>query len=281
MRLVMLIENTAISSKLYVEHGMSVFIEHGDEYFLFDTGADSRLINNAKRMHLKIDRVKKVMLSHNHLAHTGGIQSLLQLNPNMRFFALKAVQCHPARKRGLISVSLGDLAERIAQKRDNFILFKQFQEVSDGVFLLKDEVRDERWVSPDKLRLKVGDSFENDEFEHESFAVLFPSSDRSKGCVILGGCCHTGLPNMIRTVRQNWPESPILAAVVGMHFMGSTAKKLSVSPDFIEQTAKEIRRLGIGSIYVCHCTGLAGYEELKKHLGDQVQYLQTGEELSF
>ena len=31
--------------------------------------------------------------------------------------------------------------------------------------------------------------------------------------------------------------------------------------------------------YTCHCTGEYGYKELKKHMGDRINYLSTGDVL--
>lgn len=282
MRIVMLIENTAVSQKLLVEHGMAVYIELNGAGCLFGTGSSTKLINNAKRMKLFPEKIEAAVIPHNHLSYTGGIDNLLQINPNMKMFALKAAECHPYRKKGLLASPAGDLAEKIKKHRDNFILFNKFQQVKEGFFLLKNEINDKSFYVSDKsYRLKKGGEFDVDEMEHECFGVLFPFENRKKGCVIIGGCAHCGLPNMIKTVYNNWGTVPILAILTGLHFMGDSAKKITVDGDYIERLSKEIKELNVGAIYTCHCTGLKGYEELKGKLGNQLQYLQTGEELSF
>ena len=282
MRLVMLIENTAVSQKLLVEHGMSVFIENGDNYSLFGTGAGSKLVNNAKRMKLPLERISAAVIPHNHYAYTGGLDSLWQVSPDMKVFALRAADCQPVQKKGLFSVPVGDLSDKIRKHRERFVLFESFQQVSEGFFLLRDECREEEFYVTDRnYRIKTGDELETDDMSQECFGVLFPSQDRKKGCVIIGGCAHCGLPNMIKTVRKNWGDIPVLAILTGLHFMGSSTKKLGVDTEFMARTAEEIKALNVGAVYTCHCTGLRGYEELKTFMGDQLEYLQTGEELSF
>lgn len=282
MRIVMLIENTAVSQKLLVEHGMSVYVENGDSSCLFGTGSSTKLINNAKRMKLYPENIGSAVIPHNHFSYTGGIDNLLQINPKMKLFALKAADCSPYRKKGLLASPMGDLSEKIKKHRDNFILFNSFQQVNEGFFLLKDEIGDKSFYVNDKNnKLKKGVEYENDELEHECFGVIFPFENRKKGCVILGGCAHCGLPNMIKTVYKNWGNVPVLAILTGLHFMGDNAKKLTVDGDYINRLAEEINELNVGAIYTCHCTGLKGYEELKAKLGNQLQYLQTGEELNF
>lgn len=282
MRIVMLIENTAVSQKLLVEHGMSVYIENGDSRCLFGTGSSTKLINNAKRMKLYPENIDAAIIPHNHLSYTGGIDNLLQVNPKMKIFALNAADCSPYRKKGLLSAPVGDLADRIKKNRDNFVLFNSFQQVSEGFFLLKDEIGDKSFYVTDKsYKIKTGAEYVNDELEHECFGVIFPFENRNRGCVILGGCAHCGLPNMIRTVYKNWGSVPVLAILTGLHFMGDSSKKITVDGAYIDKLAKEIKELNVGAIYTCHCTGLKGYEELREKLGNQLQYLQTGEELNF
>ena len=282
MRIVMLIENTAVSQKLLVEHGMSVYIENGDSRCLFGTGSSTKLINNAKRMKLYPENIDAAVIPHNHFSYTGGIDNLLQVNPKMKIFALKAADCYPYRKKGLLSAPAGDLADKIKKNRDNFVLFNSFQQVSEGFFLLKDEIGDRKFYVSDKnYKLKNGADYVSDGMEHECFGVIFPFENRKRGCVILGGCAHCGLPNMIRTVYRNWGNVPVLAILTGLHFMGDTSKKITVDGAYIDKLSKEIKELNVGAIYPWHCTGLKCYEELREKLGNQLQYLQTGEELNF
>lgn len=282
MRVVMLIENTAVSQKLFVEHGMSLFVENKGGYTLFGTGFGSKLINNAKRMKLPMEKVTKAVIPHNHFSYTGGIDNLLITNPDMKIYALRAANCKPVQKKGFLSDPMGDLQEKVKKHRDSFVLFKAFQQIDKGFFLLKDEIKDKSFYIIDKnAKIKRGESYVPDEMDHECFAAVFPGRRKTDGCVIIGGCAHCGIPNMVGTVRRNWGDVPILSIISGMHFISGNAKKMTVDSEFIQRTAEEIKKLDVGVIYTCHCTGLKGYEELKIYLGNQLQYLQTGEELNF
>lgn len=282
MRIVMLIENTAVSSKLLVEHGMSLYIEMNGRVALFGSGASSKLINNAKRMNISLENTEALVIPHNHFAYTGGIDHLTQINPDIRIFAAKAADCQPVKKKGLFYSSMGNMAEKVKKHGSNFVLFNSFQQVFEGFFLLKDEIKDESFYIVEKnWKLRSGNDYIPEYMGQECFGALFPHGDRRKGCIILGGCAHCGLPNMIGTVKKNWGEIPILSIVTGLHFMDENPKKLTVDSDFLKRTAEAIREENVGAIYTCHCTGIKGYEELKTYLGTQLQYLQTGEELSF
>ena len=181
MRLVMLIENTAVSQKLLVEHGMSVFIENGGNYSIFGTGAGSKLINNAKRMKLPIEQITAAVVPHNHYAYIGGLDSLWQVSPRMKVFALRAADCQPVRKNGLFSVPLGDLSDKICKHWERFVLFESFQQVNEGFFLMRDENCEKEFYVTDKNhKIREGDGYVTDDMSQECFGVLFPSQDRKR-----------------------------------------------------------------------------------------------------
>ena len=76
MRIVTLIENTSASDKLKVEHGISLYVENAGVRYLIDTGADDKIVYNAKRLGIDLKSVSAVMISHNNYAHTGGLDEV-------------------------------------------------------------------------------------------------------------------------------------------------------------------------------------------------------------
>ena len=71
MRIICLIENTAVNEKLFFEEGVSFFVEYNGRNYLIDTGLTGKAVENAKRMRLPINDIDAVVLTHSHLAHTG------------------------------------------------------------------------------------------------------------------------------------------------------------------------------------------------------------------
>lgn len=282
MRIVMLIENTAATSRLAVQHGLSMFIEGERESYLFGLGGDSKLLSNATRLKLPVKSVQKAVISHDHLSHTGGAEALLNANPQLMLYA-KESACRQQVKKNGTAVKSRDSLVRLAENHpDNMILFRNFQEVGKDFYLMSNEVFDEEFYNTEKSNM-ITENGEIKPFDpsSECFGVLFPYERKEDGCIIIAGCCHCGAPNIIRTVKNTWPDVPIIAFAGGLHLMGGTTKKLSVSGDYIEKLAKEFKELAVGTVYVCHCVGLKGYEELKRLMGERVRYLQTGEEISF
>lgn len=282
MRIVSLIENTSSTEKLRAEHGLSLYIEHNGEKILMDTGAGSAFTDNAKRMGIDLSEVKKVVISHNHNDHTGGLEAFLKRRHDAVVYAKKAALDDFYFKAGLITVSISQIKQIYKHYPDNFVFYNKFTQITKGFYMVSNEVMDKSmYCQAKQLCMKRDGKLVRDEFEHEAFAVVFPNDDERKGCVVISSCSHCGIVNILNTVRSLWKGVPILAVIGGFHFMGSSVKNLCCTSDFIQKTAQDIAKMDIGSIYTCHCTGLKGYELLKGSLKDQIQYFQTGEELLF
>ncbi len=76
-RITVLCENTVQGLGFLGEHGFSAFIETPGQNILFDTGQGFSLIQNSLRLKKDLRQVSKVVLSHGHLDHVGGLLAFL------------------------------------------------------------------------------------------------------------------------------------------------------------------------------------------------------------
>ena len=65
---------------MQAEHGLSLYIETQEHRLLFDTGASDLFIRNACLLHIDLQKVDYLILSHGHNDHTGGLRYFLELN---------------------------------------------------------------------------------------------------------------------------------------------------------------------------------------------------------
>ena len=87
-RVTVLSENSVIQSgPLIGEHGFSAFVERGDEKVLFDTGQGYALFHNARILGVNLASVDKIILSHGHYDHTGGLSELLKCGGSRDIYA--------------------------------------------------------------------------------------------------------------------------------------------------------------------------------------------------
>lgn len=282
LRIVTLMENTAATAKLYHEHGLSFYLEFFGERLLLDTGASDRCFINARRMGFDMTEVMKAAITHNHHAHAGGLKALFRLNPYIKVYMKKASARSFYLKHGLKKHQVGLDGEFFKKHAKRFVLFESFQELSDGAYLVSCETFETDLGMKDKKYLiKQGRKYLPDDVTHEVFGVFFPKRTEEGGCVVVTGCAHCGILNVLETVRKNWPNAPILSVIGGFHLMGKNTNTINLPIDAVKILASELKKLVIGNIYVCHCVGQKGYELLRNELSDKVQYIQTGEELSF
>jgi 7,8-dihydropterin-6-yl-methyl-4-(beta-D-ribofuranosyl)aminobenzene 5'-phosphate synthase len=249
---------------------------------LFDAGATGLFAKNAARMLIDLKKLDAAALSHNHTDHAGGLDTLLGYQPNIKIYAKKAVLTGFFKKAGVFRVPVGLSADYFEKRAENFVLFNNFQQLpdTDGLFLMSNECFEPHFEDKTLLMKKDGKAVADD-YSHELFMVVFPSGEPEDGIVVISSCSHSGVVNILNTVRNTWEGAPILGFVGGIHLTANGGRKLLASFEEIEKIAAEIKAMDIGQIYVCHCTGQKGYERLKLHLGDQVQYLRAGEELEF
>ncbi len=61
-----------------------IYNAYSKEFSLFDTGGNGdSLVYNIERLGVKISEIKRVIISHNHHDHAGGLSKIIQLNPQI------------------------------------------------------------------------------------------------------------------------------------------------------------------------------------------------------
>ncbi len=282
MKIICLIENTAVNEKLFFEDGMSLFVEYEGRNYLIDTGLTGKAVDNAKRMRLPINNIDAVVITHNHFAHIGGIDAIMRLNPSAKIYLRAGARTEFFRRSGLFKSSAGAGHGFFKKYADNLVLFNSFSEVVEGFYLASCEFFEEKHENPDNSYIYIENKKSKPyDYTDESFAVVFPKKRKSDGMVIIGGCFHCGAANMMETVINRWHDVPILAVIGGFHFSAGNPKMISCSAEYITAQARALKLSGAEKIYACHCTGFKGFDIMDETLGDRLMYLGGGEQIDF
>ena len=282
MKLISLIDNTAVDEKLYSENGMSFYLEFGGKNYLIDAGLTGKAAENARRMGLPVQELDSVIITHNHSEHIGGIDSFMKSSPDAGIYLRAGAQTECFRKNGLFKEAVGAGKGFFRKYAKNLTLFNSFSEVAEGFYLASCEVFEEKNINPDRSCFSLdGKKQRPYDMSDESFAVIFPKKRKADGLVIVGGSFHCGVQNMLETVKQCWYGIPVLAIVGGFHFMGSNPKTLGCSAEYVTAQARALKLSNADKIYACHCTGFKGFDIMDEILGDRLMYIGGGEEIDF
>lgn len=87
MILTVVFDNNPYDPRLQTGWGFAAWLEYGGQTVLFDTGADGAvLLDNMATLGLEAQAIDIVVLSHSHGDHTGGLASLLAVNPRVTVY---------------------------------------------------------------------------------------------------------------------------------------------------------------------------------------------------
>jgi len=89
MKLTVLYDNEIFKKELGLKSdwGFSCLIQNNDETILFDTGAKGEiLLDNMKKLGINPNDINKIIISHEHWDHNGGLKTLVSLKNNVEIY---------------------------------------------------------------------------------------------------------------------------------------------------------------------------------------------------
>lgn len=283
MKIQVLIENTAdlkINSNLKPEHGLSIYIEYQGKKILLDAGTTQAFMENAKNMNADIENADFCVLSHGHYDHSGGFAKYLEENRDKKVYAMKtSIEEYYSGSGGHIH-EIGIPKEVYPKYKDNFILIDgtftdKGVEISNGIFIIPHNTKDlEKIGERAKLYKKVNDNYVPDDFSHELSLVF----DTEKGLVVFNSCSHSGIINIMEEIRAYFGNREICAFFGGLHMKGmkDNVEICTFTEAEIESMTDYLKENRLSKLYTGHCTGLVGFELIKKYMGEKAEYLMTG-----
>ena len=250
------------------EHGFSAFIETDKGNYLFDTGSGRSIVPNSLTLNKDLKSIRKIILSHGHYDHTGGLSEVLKLKGKVDAHA----HPHVFLDRFAVLKEEGREIKRfigIHYKRSyleslgaNFVFNTDFTEVEKGLFLTGEVPRQTNFEKPDpRLFTEMDGAMTHDLFLDDQSLIL----DTDKGIVLILGCAHSGMVNIIHHVINKMRREKFHAILGGTHLDFLT-------PEQLEESIKSLKRMEIGNIGVSHCTGMKAAFRLQQEFGDRFSY---------
>ncbi|MFH1049552.1 MAG: MBL fold metallo-hydrolase [bacterium] len=228
VRLTVVYDNKSKVKGLDADWGFACYIEFGETKLLFDTGDDGKiLLNNMKILDINPEEIGLLFLSHEHHDHTGGLKAFLKKNPKVKIYF---PQSFPDK-----------LKEKFKESGTVPIPIASFLEIQPNVFTLGE--------------------FEGTTPE-QALAIR-----SSKGIIIITGCAHPGIINIIEKAKESFKNESIYLVLGGFHLYKSSNKE-------IEEVIEKLLDLSVVNVAPTHCTGNKAHKMFKKKYGNY--YIEIG-----
>ena len=95
--------------------------------------------------------------------------------------------------------------------------------------------------------------------------------DTSKGLVVITGCAHPGIVDIVRKAKEIL-DKEIYLVFGGFHLLQHSAQQ-------VEKIIEQFKDLGVQKVGATHCTGDKAIEMFKKAYGDNFVTLGVGKAL--
>lgn len=275
MKATVLIENSPVTPNTYnlkEQHGLSFYIEYNGKKILFDMGQDNFFAKNAKNLDIDLSEVDYLLISHGHYDHGGGLETFLKLNTKAKiFFHKEALNDFYSLNHGAQPKYIGFDRELIAKHMNRITLIDKDCVIDGDIHVIeKFESNFPRPKSNKALFKQVGDDLINDDFAHEIAMVL----KEDDGITVFTACSHSGVINMLDSVKEKFPQEKIKALLGGFHIHNPSANT-NESKEYIDNLAAKIDENDF-TFYTGHCTGEDNYMSLKDRLGDKIGHMTMG-----
>lgn len=214
-------DNNTLKSGIKPSWGFSCLITIPQYSILFDTGGDpSILINNMLEMDINPEKINNVALSHIHGDHVGGLAGFLRLQKhNITVYLPESFTKGFKEEASLLGADIKEIEGPLMIHRGIYTTGQLGGSIKEQSLILK----------------------------------------TSEGLVIITGCAHPGIVEIVDHVRSLFKEN-IYLLIGGFHLTGKSSKE-------IMEIAKRLEGLKVENISPCHCSGDTAREVFKNYFG--------------
>lgn len=261
------------------QHGFSVLVEAIDSKgrvhrVLFDAGQyGEAVVHNAKILGIDLASIEAIALSHHHYDHTGGLREVLDAVgkkiPVIGHVELFRPSIYARGDNIRLDIGIPYRRNELESLGAKFLLLRNSLEIAPGIYWLGEIPRE----YPDLAPGLPGNYTINDEGE------LVPHSLRDDtglavsvegyGLVVIGGCSHSGIVNIVNYASRLLGDTPRLVTG-GFHMMSMSEEKIREAGRILQS------RLGVEEIHAGHCTGLKAECILREIYREKFNKIHTG-----
>jgi 7,8-dihydropterin-6-yl-methyl-4-(beta-D-ribofuranosyl)aminobenzene 5'-phosphate synthase len=275
LRIITLSDNTAAAGDFLGEWGLSILIETDDATILLDTGTSISAVHNANNLGIDLSKIDKIILSHGHYDHTGGLREVLRrMRKEVEIIAHPDVwQAKYSRREGKPDRYIGIpfRSEELESLGARFRLAKEPVKITDNTWTSGEVPMVTEYETIDTgLFIKQDSDFLPDLVMDDKAIIV----ETEQGLVIILGCAHRGMINTVYHARKITGVNEIQAVIGGSHLIGASEERLW-------QSIATIQELGVQKLGLCHCTDLPAISILAQEFGENFIFNKAGTSLEF
>ena len=227
-----LYDNNEYDERLETDWGFSCLVEGLEKEILFDTGGNSAmLLRNMHKLGIDPHDVQVIVISHIHYDHLGGLAGFLEKNHRVTVYL---PQCLPESIKSAVQESGAELIEV---------------------------------HEPTQICESTYSTGELGEWIKEQSLVI----DTDEGLVVITGCAHPGVVNVVREAKRLFKEDVHLV-LGGFHLCWMNTLQ-------VRGVVEGVRKEGVGKVAPCHCSGDLARSAFGKAYGENLILVGAGSRL--
>ena len=270
IRITTLSENTAGMGEFLGEWGLSVLVETKETIVLLDAGQRYSISHNADTLGIDLSKIEKVVLSHGHFDHTGGLRELLRrMRKTVEIIAHPDIwQVKYARREGEPDRYIGSpfRQNELESLGGVFHLSSQPVRIAKDVMTTGEIPMITTFEKIDAaLFVQEGYGWKPDKVLDDQALIV----KTKQGLVVILGCAHRGMINTLYHAQQIAGTAEIHAVIGGSHL-------ISASEERLWQTIAALKDLGVQKLGLCHCTDLPAAAVLAQEFGEHFFFNKAG-----
>ena len=265
------------SSLFIAQHGASYLVEVENSNgnicrIIFDTATYGELVlRNMGLLNIDPKIVDAIILSHCHYDHTRGLIEVVKsigkddlpiIAHPMIFrphFILKPKMIHVGMPKGY--------REEAEEHGARWILVNKPTEIAENIMITGEVERRVNFEKTPTIKLYTlsnGALVPDELIDDMSLVISTP-----EGLVIVTGCSHAGIINILKKAMKITGNKSIKAVIGGLHL-------IDADEDRIRKTIEYLVRLNVKELYVGHCTGFKAECELLRAFAEKFKKLHAG-----
>ena len=273
-KLTILCENSvAVPIGVIGEHGFACYVETEQGNYLFDTGQGFAIVQNAIALKKDLDAIEAIMISHGHYDHTGGLPAVLRIKGRVGVYGhpdifVERIWSFEGKTR---FIGIQHTRSYLESLGADFRLGSEMIEIGPGVFLTGEIPRKSEFEKGDANMIAClanGEKIQPDPLKDDLSLVI----DSDKGLILVLGCAHAGMINIIEYAMEKMNRDKIHAIIGGTHLGFSSEEQF-------DETLKVIDKYKIDLLGVSHCTGLPKASMLHAKLKERFFFGTVGSTL--